>query len=907
MRTVMTEHWHHLPASEVLELLDTDPQKGLDTLEVQERQERYGANRITPKKGDSALKIFLNQLNQPMVLILLVAAVGTAFLKEFTDMGVILAVVLVNAVIGLVQESKALKAIEALSKSMESSSTVLRAGEKSLVNSSELVPGDVVVFQSGDRVPADCRLLAVRELQTDESALTGESVPVEKQTESLDPEIMLAERTNMVYSSTLVTYGTGTGVVTAPADDTEIGRINELIASADILSTPLSRKIEKLSHILIWAVLGLAAVTFIAGWIRDFTIKEIFLAAVALAVGSIPEGLPAVITITLAIGVARMAERHAIIRKLPAVETLGSTTVICSDKTGTLTQNQMTVQEIWAGRQNTGISGVGYAPEGMLESGNHPADLGQNHALAECLKSGLLCNDSRLVSTETGWRLEGDPTEGALWTSAMKAGFSPEKLFKEWPRQDAIPFESHYQYMATMHRNANQPSPVVYVKGSVESLVSRCRDEMSDRGDTVELGVEAIHRQVEGMTDKGLRVLAFARKEMPGDIASLNHEDVSGGLTFIGLQGMMDPPRPEAIKAVSACQSAGIRVKMITGDHVGTAKAVARELGILGNSAPSADGVALSGSQLETISDRELIDCAAETAVFARVAPVQKLRLVEALQARKQVVAMTGDGVNDAPALRQADIGIAMGITGTEVAKETADMVLTDDNFATIEAAIEEGRSVYDNLMKFITWTLPTNLGEGLVILIAVFAGLTLPILPLQILWINMATAVFLGATLAFEAGEPGIMQRPPRPPGTQMLSRPLAWRILWVGCLITVGCYAAFELALLRGMSDQVARTAAVNLIVFCEIFYLFSCRSLKHSILKLGLFSNLWLFAGVLTMVLLQLAFTYAPLMNRIFQSRPIDAEEWMVILASGIVVYLLAEADKWRFRRKEGDRVL
>jgi len=482
----------------------------------------------------------------------------------------------------------------------------------------------------------------------------------------------------------------------------------------------------------------------------------------------------------------------------------------------------------------------------------------------------------------------------------MKAGLSPEKLFKDWPRQDAIPFESQYQYMATMHRKSGQDNPVVYVKGSVESLVSRCREELNDRGDSIELDAEAINRQVEGMTAKGLRVLAFARKEMTGDTASLQHEDVTGDLTFLGLQGMMDPPRPEAIKAVSACHSAGIKVKMITGDHVGTARAVAKELGILTGSRPSGDREVLSGSQLEAFSDRELIDYAADTSVFARVAPVQKLRLVEALQTRKQVVAMTGDGVNDAPALRQADIGIAMGITGTEVAKETADMVLTDDNFATIEAAIEEGRSVYDNLMKFITWTLPTNLGEGLVILVAVFAGLTLPILPLQILWINMATAVFLGATLAFEAGEPGIMQRSPRPPGTQMLSRPLVWRILWVGCLITVGSYAAFELALLRGLSEQVARTSAVNLIVFCEIFYLFSCRSLKHSILKLGLISNLWLVAGVLTMVLLQLAFTYVPLMHTIFQSGPIDAKEWMVILASGVVVFLLAEADKWRLRR-------
>ena len=488
--------------------------------------------------------------------------------------------------------------------------------------------------------------------------------------------------------------------------------------------------------------------------------------------------------------------------------------------------------------------------------------------------------------------------------TGMKAGFSPEILAEEWPRQDGIPFESHYQYMATMHRGKDSNRLIVYLKGFVESLIPRCKDELGVQGEIMELDAEAAHHQVESMTSKGLRVLAFAQKEMTGDSSSLNYEDVSAGLTFIGLQGMMDPPRPEAVEAVSACHSAGIKVKMITGDHVGTAQAVAQELGILGDPLPVGERQVLSGSQIEALSDEELIDSAAGTAVFARVAPAQKLRLVEAIQAEKHIVAMTGDGVNDAPALRQADIGIAMGITCTEVAKETADMVLTDDNFATIEAAIEEGRGVYDNLMKFVTWTLPTNLGEGLVILVAVFAGLTLPILPLQILWINMATAVFLGATLAFEAGEPGIMTRLPRPPGTQMLSKPLVWRVLWGGFLIMGGSYVAFELALMRGLSEETARTSAVNLIVFCEIFYLFSCRSLKHSIFKLGFFSNSWLILGVLIMVLLQLAFAYVPFMNTIFESAPIDATEWMVIIASGFIVYLLAEIDKWRYRRTKPD---
>lgn len=904
MKTIMTKHWHHLPVSETLELLNTAPETGLDILELKERQQRYGPNQITPKKGDGPLKLLFNQINQPLVYILLAAALGTGLLREFADMGVILAVVVVNAAIGLIQESKALKAIEALAKSMESSATVIRAGEKRSINSKDLVPGDIVSLQSGDRVPADCRLINVRELQVDESALTGESLPVEKQIEILDSTAVLAERTNMVYSSTLVTYGTGIGAVTATGDDTEIGQINEMIASADVLATPLSQKIAKLSHLLLWAILGLAFIMILVGWMRGYPLKDIFLAAVALAVGSIPEGLPAVITITLAIGVSRMAARHAIIRKLPAVETLGSTTVICSDKTGTLTQNEMTVQDIWSGGRLIGVTGVGYAPEGILETAEGRIGPEENAALEECLKSGILCNDSRLISTEAGWRLEGDPTEGALWTSAMKAGLPTGTITKAWQRQDSIPFESQHQYMATLNQEAGSRK-YAYIKGSVESLVPRCEQELDDRGDARNLDADGVHRHVDAMTAKGLRVLAFARKELPADTYSINHEDISGGLTFLGLQGMMDPPRPEAIKAVDTCRRAGIKVKMITGDHVGTAKAVARELGILPSSGQDEQTQVLSGSRIEELSDQELFDTVCETAVYARVAPAQKLRLVEALQEKRNIVAMTGDGVNDAPALRQADIGIAMGITGTEVAKETSDMILTNDNFATIEAAVEEGRSVYDNLIKFITWTLPTNLGEGLVILISVFFGLTLPILPLQILWINMATAVFLGATLAFEDREPGIMERPPRPPGSSMLTRSLIWRILWVGSLLVAGSYIAFEFALMRGMSDQVARTAAVNLIVFSELFYLFNCRSLKYSMLKLGVFSNILLLSGVLIMILLQLGFTYAPIMNRVFESAPIDASEWFVILAAGILVYILAELDKSMSRRREKRR--
>ena len=787
MRTVMTEHWHHLPSSEVLELLDTDPENGLDILDVAERQRRYGSNELTQGKGDNQFIIFLRQFHQPLVYILLAAAAGTALLSEFVDMAVILAVVLLNSIIGFVQESKALKAIEALSQSMESETTAVRAGKKKQIKSKELIPGDIVSLQSGDRVPADLRMITIREMQVDESALTGESVPVQKQTEKLDRDTVLAEHSNMAYSSTLVTYGTGIGAVTGTGDDTEIGQINE-----------------------------------------------------------------------------------------------------------------MTVKEIFAGQEKFTVSGVGYAPEGILTVNDKKVDFDQKPALSDCLKAGLLCNDSRLVSDKYGWRVEGDPTEGALITSSIKAGFSKEKAEAELPRVDAIPFESQHQYMATMHRMADGDSKIVYIKGSVESLLPRCKEAIDASAKTIDLDEKVIHNIVDDMAAKGMRVLAFARREIGADTTSINHGDISSGLTFLGLQGMIDPPRPEAIQAVNACQS-GVKVKMITGDHTGTATAIARELKLKGALQTSGAPQALSGKEIEDLSDEKLIELIEDISVFARVAPAQKLRLVEAFQAKGHVAAMTGDGVNDAPALRQADIGVAMGIAGTEVAKETADMVLTDDNFATIEAAVEEGRGVYDNLIKFITWTLPTNLSEGLVILVAIFAGLALPILPLQILWVNMATAVFLGAALAFEAKEPGIMNRPPRRPKTALLTKPLVWRVLWVGILLVIGTFVVFELAVMRGKSVDAARTAAVNLIVFGELFYLFNCRSLQFSMFKLGFFTNGWLLLGVLIMVFLQLIFTYAPFMNTIFDTAPIDLSTWIIIIFYGFIIYLLAESDKWWQRRK------
>ncbi|MDD2851022.1 MAG: cation-transporting P-type ATPase [Desulfuromonadaceae bacterium] len=894
MKEKLAEQWHHLSEADVIDSLETTSDKGLDASDVGHRQEQFGSNTITQKQGRGLVVLFLLQFHQPLVYILLAAAVVTSFLQEWVDAGVIYGVVLVNAVIGFIQEAKAVRAIEALAHSMTSTATVLRGGERRQIPAEELVPGDIVLLQSGDKVPADLRLLSSRELQIDESTLTGESVPVQKQSGLLPHDTQLADCINMAYSSTLVTYGIATGAVVATGNSTEVGRINELIASADILATPLTRKITRFSGLLLYIILGLGAITFIVGMLRGSSWIEMFMAVVALAVGAIPEGLPAAVTITLAIGVAKMAKRNAIIRKLPAVETLGSTTVICSDKTGTLTQNQMTVQEICAGGDLFLISGTGYTPEGDFTRDGESVHPQENPALRECLISGLLCNDAIVLKVDNEWQVEGDPTEAALVVTARKAELEREHFATDLPRMDAIPFESQYQYMATLHGNSD--SCVVYLKGGVESVLARCSYALSRTGERVALESDALYRAAEQMAGKGLRVLAFARTESVMPDAALAHDDVAGGLTFLGLQGMIDPPRPEAVAAVKVCRAAGIRVKMITGDHAITATAIARQIGLIDEPGVSSQMVTLNGRDIEALSDTELIAAVERSVVFARVAPEQKLRLVVALQSSGNIVAMTGDGVNDAPALRQANIGVAMGITGTEVAKEAADMLLTDDNFSTIEAAIEEGRGVYDNLVKFITWTLPTNLGEGFVIMAAVFAGVQLPITPVQILWINMTTAVLLGLMLAFEPKEAGIMGRAPLDPRQPLLTWEVGTRIVLVGFLLLVGSFGMFEWELHRGSSVEAARTCAVNVFVFGEIFYLFNCRSLRYSMFRIGLFSNRWVLGGVGLTLLLQMLFTYLPAMHTAFGTRSIGLREWGLILSASFVIYIVIEVEKW-----------
>ncbi len=895
MESIVCKHWHHCPSLEVTTLLNTNPDKGLSLFEAKHRLEKFGPNTVTAQKQKSALQRLLLQFHQPLIYILLAAAFVTLFLQEWVDSSVIFGVVIVNAIIGFVQESKAEKAIESLRQMMTTHTNVLRDGKWQEIDAVNLVVGDVVQLQSGDKVPADVRLLRCRDLQVDESALTGESVPVIKKEEILDPETILADRRNMAYAGTLVTYGQARAVVVATGDGTETGRISELITSAADLSTPLTKKIAAFSKLLLIAILFLAAATFAVGLWRGENAVDMFMAAVALAVGAIPEGLPAAVTITLAIGVNRMAKKKAIIRKLPAVETLGSTTVICSDKTGTLTENQMTVKKIFTANNMYDVEGNGYAPEGpLLYEGKRLGEV-LPFPLQETLLAGLLCNDSRLIQEENLWRIEGDPTEGALITVAGKAGLTPDKAKADTPRLDEIPFESERQFMATLHDTKNDDENIIYVKGAVEKILDACSDNIYIEEGRAALNRDDLLSRVEQMASEGLRVLALARKIT--DKKHIEIDDCLSGLTFLGLQGMIDPPRTEAIAAVRSCHKAGIMVKMIRGDHAITAKEIARQLNIGQEKEKSeAKPVTLTGKELEKLTDEELIAAAEETSVFARVAPEQKLRLVEALQARHNVVAMTGDGVNDAPALKQADIGIAMGITGTDVSKEAADMVLTDDNFASITRAVEEGRRIFDNLVKFITWTLPTNGGEGLVILAAIFAGVTLPILPVQILWVNMTTAILLGLMLAFEPGEPDVMDHPPREPNSPILTVILILRILGVSFLMLAAVFSIFVWQKQQGYPLAEARTVAVNLFVMIELAYLFNCRSLTKSMFKIGVFTNPWVLFGSTTMIILQLFYTYSPVMNRIFGSQPISGKDWLMIIAIALVVYTIIGLEKW-----------
>jgi Ca2+-transporting ATPase len=879
--------WHVLPGDEVSRLLGVDARIGLPSAGVAARREKFGVNRITPRPPIPAWRRFARQLHQSLVYLLLLAVGVMMALGEWIDAGVILGVVLINAVVGYLQEEKAMNAIAALARMMTATVTVRRDGQPERIPADDLVPGDIVLLEAGDRVGADLRLLGGRELHIDESALTGESLPVLKHPDILQEETVLADRRNLAFAGTLVTRGCGEGVVWATGDHTETGRIAWLIAEVVEFSTPLTRKIAHLSRWLLWFILGLAAVTFAVGVARGEPASEMFMAAVALAVGAIPEGLPAAVTIVLAVGVARMARRGAVIRQLPAVETLGGITVICSDKTGTLTQNRMTVREVFAGGIFFDVTVGGYTTKVGSRSGAHvlPEEF---PALLECLRAGVLCNDSRLAAATGSAEAQGDPTELAMLVAGAKGGIDHDEAQRSAPRLDGLPFDSAHMFRATLHEA--KARRVIYKVGAVERVLERCEFALARDGGRILVDRKEIHEVMAGMAARGLRVLACARREVAADHARLEHGHVADGLTLLGLMGMMDPPRPEAIAAVARCQEAGIAVKMITGDHLLTARAIARQIGLRDPEA------AVTGREIDRVAPADLPALAGRTTVFARVAPEQKLRLVQALQSRGEIVAMTGDGVNDAPALKQADIGIAMGIAGTEVAKSAADMVITDDNFATIEAAVEEGRGVFDNLTKFIVWNLPTNGGEAAILVWAILAGMTLPMLPLQVLWINLAETVILGLTLVFEPKEPGLMRRPPRDPRRPLLGFALGMRTGLVTLMMFAGGLGLFEWELNHGgRSVEEARTAVVNVIVFVELAYLFNCRSLHRPSIGPGFFANPWMFAGAAGMIAAQLLFTYAPFMNRLFATAPLAGGTWLRIGVIAAAVFVVVEIEK------------
>ncbi|MDO9500044.1 HAD-IC family P-type ATPase [Falsiroseomonas sp.] len=873
---------HAAAPESVLAALETDAE-GLKAAEAAARLERYGPNRLPEAKGPGPLLRFLRQFHDVLIYVLLAAAALSLALGHALDAAVILAVVVLNAMIGFVQEGKAARAMDAIRGMIDPSAMVQRDGRRQRVPAMEIVPGDIVLLEAGDRVPADLRLLRARSLRIEEAALTGESVPVEKGVEAAPASAALAERSSMAWSGTLVAAGSGAGVAVATGAATELGRISTMLGAVDQLQTPLLRQMARFARQVSGAVLAAAALLFgFATLLRGQPATEAFMAVVGMAVSAIPEGLPAIMTITLAIGVQRMAGRRAIIRQLPAVETLGAVGVICTDKTGTLTRNEMVATTLLLPGGALAVTGVGYEPGGdILRDGaslRHDSD----PALRDLLRAALLCNDAELREVEGAWRVEGDPMEGALVVLARKAGLHAEAERSNSPRRDEIPFDSQHRYMATLHPDPDG-GDLILLKGAPERILELCADAPDfDRA--------AWASQAEALAAEGQRVLGFAALAAPAGAVQLSAETLAGGPRLLGLIGFIDPPRPEAMAAVRDARAAGIRVVMITGDHAATAREIARQLGL--DDAPEV----LTGAEVEALDEAALRRAVGHVTVFARTTPEHKLRLVMALQAEGHTVAMTGDGVNDAPALKRADVGVAMGAKGTEAAKQAADMVLADDNFASIVHAVREGRTVYDNIRKVIGWTLPTNGGQALTIIAAILAGMVLPITPVQILWVNMVSSVALGTVLAFEPTEPGTMARPPRPRGEPLLTRVLVWQIILTSVLMACGAFGVFFWAESRDLPIETARTMVVNAIVVMGIAYLFSVRYVHGTSLTWrGVLGTPPVLMGLSTIVLAQLAFTYLPWLQNAFQSTALGVTESALVLGTGVVLLLVVEAEK------------
>ncbi len=881
--------WHDIRVDTALQAMETTPE-GLNPLEAEARLKIHGPNRLPEPPKRSSIGRFLLQFHNILIYVLLGSAVITAILDHWVDTVVILAVVLANALIGFIQEGKAEKAMNAIRQMLAPQASVLRGGKRYSIQGEKLVPGDIVLLEAGDKVPADLRLLKTHGLQIQEAILTGESVPVQKQIETVAAAAPVGDRSCMAFSGTLVTSGQGKGVVVATGASTEIGRISGLLAEVETLTTPLVRQMGIFSQWLTIFILLVAALLLVYGYfVGHHEFSELFMAVVGLSVAAIPEGLPAVLTITLAVGVQAMARRNAIVRRLPAIETIGSVSVICTDKTGTLTRNEMMVSTVLTHRHLFTLQGVGYEPQGSVLLENAEVSPSEYAVLEELARAAALCNDASLHDHAGGvWTVEGDPMEGALLAFACKMGIDIRKEQIAWSRTDAIPFDAKHRFMATLNHDHEQHA-FVFVKGAPERILAMCARQ-SAGGRTEPLNKDYWLEKADSIAALGQRVLAFAVKPVKPEHAILEHADVEHELTLLGMTGMIDPPRTEAIAAVAECHTAGIRVKMITGDHAKTAAAIGEKIGL------SNHMTVLTGADLDKMDDTALKAAVLDCDIFARTSPEHKLRLVMALQSHNMTVAMTVEGVNDAPARKRADVGIAMGKKGSDAAKEAAELVLADDNFASIVSAVREGRTVYDNIKKVISWTLPTSAGEAMTIIVALLFGMTLPVTPIQILWINLITAITLGIALAFEPAEENTMRRPPRPRGEPLLNGELIWHIVLVSVLFLCGVYGIYTYAIERGYSVELARTLAVNTLVVLEIFHLFFIRNIHSPSLTWKTIRGtgvVWMM--VIIVIAAQLAITYLPPFQAVFVTEAVPLLDGLLVIGVGVALFVIIETEK------------
>lgn len=885
--------WYQLETTEIVAELKTDLKKGLSSEQVEKKRESFGYNELVGQKGPSIWDMIFAQLKNFLTLILITSSIISFAVGEATDAIVILIVVILNTALGVSQESRANKALEALKQMASPKSKVIRNSQTLEIPSQELVPGDLVILETGDYIPADLRLIESVNLKIDESSLTGESVPVEKNARDVITEqVSIGDRHNSAFMGTIITYGRGRGIVVNTGMKTEIGQIAEMLESYEENETPLQKKLAEFGKLLGYIALAVVVLVFILGVLRQEPLLQMFMTSISLAVAAIPEGLPAIVTIVLALGMKKMIQRHVIIKRLHAVETLGSVTTICSDKTGTLTKNAMTVVAIHSDQKTFNVTGKGYSPEGEFLYDEQEINLEAYPDLLLLLKICALNNDAQLKKAEDGhWKIIGDPTEGSLLVAAAKAQYDLDKISELNPRIQELPFDSDRKRMTTFHQNPDEKNYYAFVKGAPDITLSLCT-KVYQKGSSVPLTAEKkskILKVNSDMASQSLRVLALAYREIEEIPENPTPEEMETELVFVGLVGMIDPARPEAIEAIRTCKSAGIRPVMITGDYKETAVAIAQELGII------EDEKAITGPELEKISTDDLAKSVQEVSVFARVSPEHKVKIVEALKSTGQIVSMTGDGVNDAPALKKADIGVAMGITGTDVAKETADMILTDDNFASIVSAVEEGRVIYSNIRKFIFFLLSCNVAELMIIFFAMLVGWPIPLEPIQILWLNLVTDAFPALALGMEPAEPNVMQKMPRDPKESIINRKMSRGIIIQSVAMTIAVLGIFRV-IHQGTGDiHIARNFAFITLVVSELFRAFTARSEDLSVFKLGFFSNKFVIGGTLISFLLMLAVVYIPFLQPVFGTQALNLSEWGLVLLYSLIPAVVAELSK------------